>query len=67
MISEINRNNIRLDQIIESVKKMVKNGEMKAGKRRENSVTPDKVQPKKLKDRVEKLLAQNSQSTKYIK
>lgn len=65
VLSQINRNNLRLDQIIEVLKKVVKT-EQKGNKKRDTSITPDKTQPKKLKDRVEKLLAQN-QSIKYIK
>lgn len=67
MLNEINRSNLRLDQIIEAVKKIVKN-DAKNVKRKEYSSTPDKLQPKKLKDRVEKLLTQNNQpATKYLK
>lgn len=56
-----------MDQIIEAVKKIVKN-DAKNVKRKEYSSTPDKLQPKKLKDRVEKLLTQNNQpATKYLK
>jgi hypothetical protein len=35
VVSEINRNSIRLDQIIEAVKKMVKSGESRVGRRKE--------------------------------
>jgi hypothetical protein len=60
-----------LDQIIEAVKKMVKSGEIKVGKKKERdtSVTPNKSQSNKLMDRVEKLLAQsnNQNNIKYIK
>lgn len=70
MINEINRNNLRLDQIIDAVKKIVKSSDSKGVKRNINNFshhvnngnhgnhggnfnsTPDKVQPKKLKDRV---------------
>jgi hypothetical protein len=34
VVAEINRNSVRLDQIIESVKKMVKSGDSKGGKRK---------------------------------
>lgn len=56
-----------MDQIIEAVKKLAKNGDhMKANKKVPNNNFSST--PKKLKDRVEKLLTENqNQSIKYIK
>lgn len=53
-MSEINRNNLRLDQIIEAVKKLAKSGDHMKGNKRVNNFnsTPDNAQPKKLKERV---------------
>ena len=63
-MGEINRNSLRLDQIIESVKKLMKT----EGQRRKpgKTVTPDKGQSKKLKDRVEKVI-QEQHAAKYLK
>lgn len=58
LLNEVNKNNLRLDKITEAIKCM-----MKGSKSSKMSITPEKLQPKRLKERVDKAIT----STKYIK
>ena len=63
LIGEVNRNNQRLDLIIESVRKLMK---VEPLRKKQMNSTPDKLQPRRLKDRVDKVI-QEGQASKYIK